>query len=36
MDNSEILGFQIEPTKALQADLSSGERWKLVHYISRK
>ena len=25
MENSEILGFQFEPTKALQPDSSSGE-----------
>ena len=28
MYNSEILGFQFEPTKALQPDSSSGESWK--------
>ena len=27
-ENSEILGFQFEPTKALQSDPSSGESWK--------
>ena len=27
-ENSEILGFQFEPTKALQPDSSSGESWK--------
>ena len=29
MENSEILGFQFEPTKALQPDLCSGESWKI-------
>ena len=28
MQNSEILGFQFEPTKALQSDSSSGENWE--------
>ena len=28
MENSEILGFQFEPTKALQPDSSSGENWE--------
>ena len=28
MENSEILGFQFKPTKALQPDLCSGESWK--------
>ena len=28
MENSEILGFQFEPTKALQPDRSSGESWE--------
>ena len=29
MENSEILGFQFEPTKALQPDSSSGESWEI-------
>ena len=29
MENSEILGFQFEPTKALQPDSCSGESWKI-------
>ena len=28
MKNSEILGFQFEPTNALQPDSSSGESWE--------
>ena len=28
MENNEALGFQFEPTKALQPDLSSGESWE--------
>ena len=28
MENSGILGFQFEPTKSLQPDSSSGERWE--------
>ena len=28
MQNSEILGFQFEPNKALQADSSSGKSWE--------
>ena len=28
MKNSEILGLQLEPTKALQPDSSSDESWK--------
>ena len=28
MENSEILGFQFEPAKALQPDSSSGESWE--------
>ena len=28
MENSEFLGFQFEPTKALQPDSSSGENWE--------
>ena len=28
MENIEILGFQFEPSKALQPDSSSGESWK--------
>ena len=28
MENREILGFQFEPTKALQPDPSSGESWE--------
>ena len=28
MENSEILGFQFEPTKALQPDWSSCENWE--------
>ena len=28
MENSAILGFQFEPTKALQPDPSSGESWE--------
>ena len=28
MENSEILGFQFEPTKALQPDSSLGESWE--------
>ena len=27
MENSEILGFQFEPDKALQPDSRSGESW---------
>ena len=29
MENSEILGFQFEPTKALQPDSSSGKSWEI-------
>ena len=29
MENSEFLGFQFEPTKALQPDSSSGESWEI-------
>ena len=28
MGNSEILGFQFEPAKALQPDSNSGKSWK--------
>ena len=28
MENSEILGFQFEPTKAIQPDPSSGKNWE--------
>ena len=28
MENSEVLGFQFEPTKALQPDPNSGENWE--------
>ena len=28
MENSEILGFQFEPTKGPQPDLSLGENWE--------
>ena len=28
MENSEILGFQFELTKALQSDSSSGKSWE--------
>ena len=28
MENSEILGFQFEPSKALQPDSSSDESWE--------
>ena len=28
MENSEISGFQFEPTKGLQPDSSSGENWE--------
>ena len=29
MENSEILGFQFEPTKKLQLDSSSGKSWEI-------
>ena len=29
MENSEILGFQFEPNKALQTDSRSGESWEI-------
>ena len=29
MENSEILGFQFEPNKALQPDSRSGESWEI-------
>ena len=29
MENSEILGFQFEPNKALQPDSRSGECWEI-------
>ena len=29
MENSEILGFQFETTKAIQPDSSSGESWEI-------
>ena len=32
MENSEILGFQLETTKAHQPDSSLGESWK--HFSS--
>ena len=28
MENSEILGFQFQPTKALQSDSNLGESWE--------
>ena len=28
MENSEVLGFQFEPTKALRPDSSSGKSWE--------
>ena len=28
MENSEILGFQFEPTKALQPDSNLGKNWE--------
>ena len=33
MENSEILGFQFEPTKALQPDPSSGENWETCSLV---
>ena len=33
MENNEILGFQFEPTKALQPDSSSDESWETVQQI---
>ena len=29
MENSEVLEFQFEPTKALQLDSSSGKSWEI-------
>ena len=29
MENSEILGFQFEPNKAIQPDSSSSESWEI-------
>ena len=36
MKNIEILGFQFEPTKALQPDTSSGKSWETYSSVDSK